>query len=121
MKLKEISQISIRVEENLPITASPPLLSRLSQKVKELVFKYLPRSSTPEVQFKTTLALLLVQEGARSFLLQEAARRHDFFSALQQAAQECGFETFSLPSSTDPLQISQELTRLPGHTVSLVD
>lgn len=121
MKIKEISEISIHLEEALPATASPPLLHRLSQKVKQLVFKYIPRTSTPEVQFKTTLALLLAQEGARSYLLQEGKRIEDFFSALGQAAQECGFDAFSLPQSNDPLQISQELTRLPGHKISLIE
>ncbi len=121
MKLKEISQISIHVEENAPITASPSLLSRLSQKVKQLVFKYLPKTSTPETQFKTTLALLLTQEDVRSYLFQDGKRREDFISALIQAAHECGFTGFSLPQATDPLVICQELTCLNGQAISLID
>lgn len=121
MKTKEISQISIRVEEDVPISVTPPLLNRLSQKVKQLVFKYLPRTSTPETQFKMTLALLLIQEGVRSYLLQDGKRREDFISALTHAAHECGFTDFSLPQTTHPLEICQELTRLAGQETSLIE
>ena len=121
MKTKEISQISIHVKEGAPITVPPPLLSRLSQKVKQLVCSYLPKTSTPETQFKTTLALLLNQEGVRHYLLQDLKRREDFISALTQAAHECEFTSFSLPQTTDPLEMSQELTRLEGQTLSLLD
>ena len=121
MKIKEISQISIHVEESAPITVTPPFLHRLSQKVKQLVFRYLPKTSTPETQFKTTLALLLSQEDVRSYLLQDSKRRKDFTAALIQAAHECGFTDFSITQTTDPLLMCKELTRLGKQKISLID
>lgn len=121
MKLKEISQISIRVEEDTPTATTSSFLFRVSKKVKQLVLKYFPKNETPEIQFKTTLAILLSQDSIRSYLLEEVKRREDFFAALTDAARECGFKAFSLPQSSNPQVICQELTRLLGQKVSLVD
>jgi hypothetical protein len=120
MKVEEIEDISIRVSEGLWTAPPVSFLHRLTHKIRRLVGRYLPKSSTPEIQFKTTLALLLAQEPLCTFLLGENQRDH-FLSVLAKAAEACGFETFSLPDSTDAMYIARTLTHLSSHKLSLLD
>lgn len=135
--LQPLSRASQFNEEERPIaqrrwtyTSNLSLFHRLSLKFQSFVFKHLPslipaERLTAEAKFKTVLALLLAQEGVRDFFLSDGTRLHDFFSALQEAAQTCGYTSFSslisYPAGSDSLKISRYLTTLEGHKESLID
>ncbi|MCC5832144.1 MAG: hypothetical protein JJU12_03780 [Chlamydiales bacterium] len=103
-----------------------PFMRRLSLKVQSFLFKKIrflipTERLTCEAKFKTVLAILLAQEPLREFFFSNDKRRENFFRAAQEAALAIGYSDFSLPTGTNPIKISQNLTLITGKKESLID
>lgn len=82
-----------------------------------------PERRTPEAQFKTVLAILLVQEPLREYFLGSEKSQRQFLSVIEQAAREWGQIDFPIPSRL-PLphyELAKQLTTLTGKTSSLLE
>lgn len=73
-------------------------------------------------KFRTTLAILLVQEELREFFLGTEQRKRHFFEALKKASTHLGISNFALPDfNLSSKNIAEELTTLESKPVSLLN
>ena len=141
ISLQEITKISIYLKERAkrlnelvlfpPLDSNLPNLKRkgahsLRYKFHRFLFRYLPilipsDRVTTEAQFKTVVALLLMNPEGREYFLGDFKKQKAFYAALEEAALACNVQNFSPTKQDTPLKISQDLTCLKGLPLSLIE